>query len=636
MKKISIIYIFVFGMFFLSFPFFARAEVISEISDSSGEAPGYIDILKARLSQFDSTSIQVEMELDITNLPFNNQSYRFYLDTKGDIGNDFLVSINSVSGSGIIHIWTLWLEDLNNPKNIYRIATPLFKNTQNQITLSGVIPLSYLENPAKIGWYANAQGNDGLDSIGKASLTLNSQISEGNFIIESSGAPYLINNKAIGLPTSQGINSALLSVKDKITNQLFSGSVEYVSTNPIITINSSNVVSTSQIKETGLLWARIKINSNFYILPQPLSILSNENIWSGRRVSFIIQNTADGGGSMNNVMTKYDLVRISDLASDKQKAWIGNVEPQGNSLLWLEINNSNQNQQNVLASSNALNMAVPFPMMHMGYWSISNASLPWVAIFHEFAHHYLGASKRFDQLLDRTPAYIESFPQVFSFLAGEQLYNTETNVYAKETLRNDLNGWRQGNIDPRYNAWMSAGAPINWLVNNVDPNYNITPNYTVVPGIMFSLADEYGWDKLEKFVKILFSSNERISAFDSGTLGTAFKNQRFNLSSTVVAAAWEVATGDRMFDRFTQTWHFPLDQNTYSIVLSELSKYIDNTCPTKGDFNCNGFEAYDISTMINIILKSNPTPEEKSKADMNNDNLVNSLDLNALITEVLK
>jgi len=58
---------------------------------------------------------------------------------------------------------------------------------------------------------------------------------------------------------------------------------------------------------------------------------------------------------------------------------------------------------------------------------------------------------------------------------------------------------------------------------------------------------------------------------------------------------------------------------------------------SKGDFDCNTkFDALDISFMINIILKLNPTPEEIFKGDMNTDNKVDSLDLNALIKEVLK
>jgi len=58
---------------------------------------------------------------------------------------------------------------------------------------------------------------------------------------------------------------------------------------------------------------------------------------------------------------------------------------------------------------------------------------------------------------------------------------------------------------------------------------------------------------------------------------------------------------------------------------------------SKGDFDCNTkFDALDISSMINIILKLNPTPEEIFKGDMNTDNKVDSLDLNALINEVLK
>jgi len=64
---------------------------------------------------------------------------------------------------------------------------------------------------------------------------------------------------------------------------------------------------------------------------------------------------------------------------------------------------------------------------------------------------------------------------------------------------------------------------------------------------------------------------------------------------------------------------------------------IQNTCTTKGDLDCNTkFDAYDISSMINIILKLNPTQEEISKGDMNTDNKIDSQDLNTLINEVLK
>lgn len=67
-------------------------------------------------------------------------------------------------------------------------------------------------------------------------------------------------------------------------------------------------------------------------------------------------------------------------------------------------------------------------------------------------------------------------------------------------------------------------------------------------------------------------------------------------------------------------------------------EYTDGqTCLTKGDFDCNTkFEALDISSMINLILKSNLTSEEIAKGDMSLDDKVDAQDLNALINEVLK
>ena len=120
---------------------------------------------------------------------------------------------------------------------------------------------------------------------------------------------------------------------------------------------------------------------------------------------------------------------------------------------------------------------------------------------------------------------------------------------------------------------MQAGAPIEWIISNNDPHSSISPDYTIVPGIVFALADDYGWDVLEDFVRLLLSPNERISGFDSGNLGELFRDpgMKFEMSSTAIAAAWTIVTEVDQFDRFTEVWHFPLDVHTYDEVLQVLT-----------------------------------------------------------------
>lgn len=57
----------------------------------------------------------------------------------------------------------------------------------------------------------------------------------------------------------------------------------------------------------------------------------------------------------------------------------------------------------------------------------------------------------------------------------------------------------------------------------------------------------------------------------------------------------------------------------------------------QGDFNYSGkYEAIDVNSMINIILKQTPTADDIRRGDMDDHQDINALDLNALITEVLR
>jgi len=89
------------------------------------------------------------------------------------------------------------------------------------------------------------------------------------------------------------------------------------------------------------------------------------------------------------------------------------------------------------------------------------------------------------------------------------------------------------------------------------------------------------------------------------------------------------------------TGTFPEGINLFRTIQNYATQWSQmncaNTCLTKGDFDCNTkFDALDISSMINIILKLNPTTEEIAKGDMDSDKAVKSHGLNALINEVLK
>jgi len=92
---------------------------------------------------------------------------------------------------------------------------------------------------------------------------------------------------------------------------------------------------------------------------------------------------------------------------------------------------------------------------------------------------------------------------------------------------------------------------------------------------------------------------------------------------------------------YSITANQPTGAGTHTLIYAPLQyphplTRLDQAC-SKGDFDCNTkFDALDISSMINIILKLNPTSEEIAKGDLNTDNKVDSLDLNALINEVLK
>ena len=541
----------------------------SIISDPANDvADDHMDIVEAKVRQFEKNFIQFEIALRETNaIPLLNQSYLIFLDTNPATtdGYDYQLQINLTSGSYSNNTWTLWLSDSKNKEISYRVATPVFKRADGKLAIAAVIPTEYIGKPATFKWYAKSQGT-GSDMVNSGNFSLYYTKTEPNTFSFGSSVPYLVNNKTIGLVNS----AATINVKNASCNYAFNGTTNYFSTNLQISVNASGTVGVTRLGETALIWARL---NNDYIIPTPLTVIYRNQYWTGRRAAYGLPKLTILGASMDLLLKKYDVISKSDLGSDLMVKWIGNVEPQGSSLIWLDMLNNMPEQSNILASPNVANVAVPFPMISDSFNSLGY--FPYTYIFHEYGHHFCGISKRYEQLFKDIGPFIESFPTNMAFLAVNKLYSSETNSIIKNYLLHNFNG-AKSNIMFHYDPWIKAGAPIIWIKNQGSSQYDAN---SIFNGIMFVLADQYGWDKFEKFMTLLLSPNQRISDFDSGSLANLFLNNRFEASSTVVAAAWSVVSGSDQFNRFANTWHFPLNSSNYDQIKQGLYKLYDTTKP---------------------------------------------------------
>ena len=503
------------------------SRIVDTIKDVGTE---FIDIQSASMQQVNEDYLQMDMRLGTADIPFhpNIQNYLWFLDTDSTrSGNEFIIRLNAISGSGVTNTWHMWIESLlEGGRGIYHFPAAKFSNT-----FSVLVPLKLLYNPFTIAWHARAEYQTSFDETTSATYTLNYARAYPNPVITTNASPILQNGAYFNnLSKGGAINFSLAG----------GGSADFFSSYEKRLCQTSK--NNFQGNGSGLSMVFARVNG-CYLVPQPLIIANGNFTLEGTNTAFVF-NTAKA----------YDATTVGalDVLSSIQKKLVG-LYPHNGQLIIAEESDSN-----VLASPNT-EFPIPVPL-----FVPFDPNMSWFYFTHEYGHHFHGGAVRMPQLFQ--DFYAESIPSVIAYYAMEEVVKNPsaysipsgTAAFITDNLTATKN-----NFLADLATYESQGAPFSKL--SVWPPVDFDPN-NVYNGMILRIQGTYGRGVVENFFKIFQPPEELLTP--SLLLKIQPLNQ--NQKHTAFAAAWSVAAGGDLRPLF-YGWNYPIDEAYYTKIYPELA-----------------------------------------------------------------
>lgn len=508
----------------------------STIHDAEGDvSTDFVDILRASLMQVSADYLQLDMRLATDSVPFypNQQNYFWLLDTDyARPGDEFVIRLNAVSGSGVKDTWHVWIESLiENGWGIYHFPAAKFDDT-----FSAIVPLELLYDPEIIAWSARAEYLSESDETLSSEHILDYTKNYPDLGIVSDGPGILSEDAYFNDLGDGGSISFFIEGLDE-------GSAEYFSSYE----QRLSPISDNQFQGNGngiaMVFARV---DGCYLIPDPLVIANGNYELEGDNTAFVF-NTAKA----------YDqeTMHILDTLSGIQSDLVG-FFPHDGQLLIVEESDSN-----VLASPNT-EFPIPIPL-----YVPSRPDGNWFYFTHEYGHHFHGGNLRMTQLLK--DFYGESIPSLIAYFAMEELVIDPDKYGASASQLTSI----QQNLDTVRNNFLTdlskyedQGSPFEKL--QVWPPQDFDPN-NVYDGMMLRIQDQYGRDAVARFFE-LFQPPTRFDVSLLEEIQPTTQNQKH----TVFVAAWSVAVQSDLRSLFSE-WNYPIDNTYFSEVYSELSGVLE-------------------------------------------------------------
>ena len=509
----------------------------STIDDEEGDvSTDSVDILRVSLMQISADYLQLDMKLATNSVPFypNQQNYLWCLDTDYTRpGDEFLIRLNAVSGSGVRDTWHVWIESMiEGGRGIYHFPAAKFDDT-----FSVIIPLELLYRPDRITWFARAEYVTGADTTVSSEYDLDYGMVYPDISIETDAEGILSDGAYFNDLGTGGTVSFSISGPDENKVEYFSSYTRRLA-----------LACGNQFQGNGngisMLFARV---NGCYLIPDPLVIANGNQLLQGENIAFVF-----------NTPKNYDTddIQTLDILAGIESDLIG-YYPHNGQLLIVEESDSN-----VLASPNT-EFPIPVPL-----WVPNTPAGFWGYFTHEYGHHFHGGNPRINQLFK--DFYCESIPSLIAHFALEEAFMDPTTYGVPssklDSIQNELSIIR-GVFLTDLAKYEERDSPFEEL--NVWPPGDFDPN-NVFNGMMLRIQDTYGREAIRRFFELFHPPTELMDMSLLTTIQPTNQDQKH----TAFVAAWSAAVKSDLRPLFSE-WNYPIDNTYFDKVYSELSEILE-------------------------------------------------------------
>ncbi len=293
----------------------------------------------------------------------------------------------------------------------------------------------------------------------------------------------------------------------------------------------------SSAPDSGFAFARVD--------DTPLQILKSG---SGRRSRMVYP------AGFDSLVTKYQVLAISDIAYDYERQLTGVLPVGGDSVRYV----FNPFYGGAAIEGNPIYLGP-------GMWGDRPL---WFVYFHEMGHNFVNASARFEQLyplemklppgpLPTNILFYEAWASLPAMYVFDVLdHHDSTDQTLNPGLRDVRTEWMstRSRFEKAWNDY--KGKPV---YSSLDPD--------IVDGMFMELQRRFGWEMFRQFFALMRPATDRILLFDTHLDGDS-RDLR-STRSTLTAAALSAAANTDLRSDFKK-WNFPLDEDLFNKAFTEL------------------------------------------------------------------
>ncbi|MFA7711770.1 MAG: T9SS type A sorting domain-containing protein [Candidatus Neomarinimicrobiota bacterium] len=248
---------------------------------------------------------------------------------------------------------------------------------------------------------------------------------------------------------------------------------------------------------------------------------------------------------------------------------------------------------------------------------------PWFIVFHELGHNYTLAAKRFNYLYPSlgydTPMggdnwdfgtnFMEAWATMVGLFSMRELFTNKSQYQ----ISTECAGSLEQNFNDMKNSYLGQLSGY-----EENPNYHIlTPD--LIDGIFLSLGEQYGYDIFPSFFKVLQPPDQDWELLDEINENiTADYDYAKTVSMTITCCAFSVAADTDLRDKFKNSWNFPIDDNLYEYLKSEIEGMVNGIDDNKisarkiqfellpnypNPFNNNTVISYILDRQLEVTIK---------------------------------